>query len=457
MSENDELDLLHGTIGDKLIRIALPLALTAVLQQLFNAADIAVVGRFVGEGAMAAVGGSAPVIALVVNLFTGLSMGANVVLAQMIGQGDHEGLGKAVHTSILFALFGGLLFAALCECAAAGILPLLSVPAEVRAMTLTYLRIYFLGLPVIFLYNFEAAVFRSRGDTRTPLLVLTVSGAANVLLNLLFVLGFGMAAGGVAAATVLSNLLSAAALFALLCRSRTELRVVPRELRIEPRLLRSILRIGVPAGLQNMVFALANVCVQSAINSLGTTIIAASSAAYNLEILSYYFCSSFAHACTTAVGQNYGAGQPERCRRTLRVTLGLDFLFTAASGALLLLFAAPLLSLFNGDSEVVRYGAYRLRMLIPCYGFSILIDCLSGYLRAFGEAAAPALASLVCACGTRIAWVFLVFPRHRSFEHLMLVYPLTLGATALVITLYWALWQRKQTGGAAHGMAQKKL
>lgn len=438
-----KLDLLHGSIGDKLIRIALPLAMTAVLQQLFNAADIAVVGRFVGEGAMAAVGGNAPVIGLVVNLFTGLSLGANVVLSQMIGQGDHEGLRRAVHTSILFALLGGVLFAVGGELAAAKLMPLLSVPEEVRGMALTYLRIYFLGLPVIFLYNFEAAVYRARGDTATPLIVLTVSGVANVLLNLVFVLALDMNAGGVAAATVLSNLFSASALFVLLCRSKSELRVVPRELRFDRAMLRRILRIGIPAGLQNMVFALANVCVQSAINSLGTTIVAASSAAYNLEILSYYFCNSFAQACTTVVGQNYGAGELERCRKTLRVTLALDFLFTAASGALLILFAEPLLRLFNDAPEVVRYGAFRLRVLIPCYAFSIMIDVFSGYLRAFGESVAPAVASLVCACGTRIAWVFFIFPHHRSFEHLIRVYPITLGATALVIVAWWAVWQRK--------------
>ena len=443
MAKRGELDLLHGTIGDKLIRIALPLALTAVLQQLFNAADIAVVGRFVGEDAMAAVGGNAPVVALVVNLFTGLSLGANVVLAQMIGQGDRDGVRRAVHTAILFALLGGVIFAAAGELGAARLLPLLSVPEAVRGMALQYLRLYFLGLPVIFLYNFEAAVYRSRGDTATPLIVLTVSGAANVALNLVFVLVFRMGASGVAAATVLANLFSAAALFVLLCRSKTELRVVPRELRVDRAMLRNILRIGIPAGLQSMVFALANVCVQSAINSLGTTIIAASSAAYNLEILSYYFCNSFAQACTTVVGQNYGAGQLERCRKTLRVTLVLNYVFTAASGALLLIFANRLLALFNDAPEVIRYGAYRLRMLVPCYAFSVLIDVFSGYLRAFGEATGPAVASLICACGTRIAWVFLIFPNHRSFEHLMHVYPISLGATALTIVAWWAIWQKR--------------
>lgn len=448
MAKSSELDLLHGTIGDKLIRIALPLALTAGLQQLFNAADVAVVGRYVGGGAMAAVGGSAPLVALVVNLFTGLSLGANVVLSQLIGQGDRDMTRKAVHTSVLFALLGGVIFAALGELTAAELLPLLSVPEEVRDMALLYLRIYFLGLPVIFLYNFEAAVYRSRGDTGTPLAVLTVSGAVNVLLNLLFVLKCNMAAGGVAAATVIANLLSAAALFILLCRSDSELRVVPRELRVEPAMLRGILRIGVPAGLQNMVFALANVCVQSAINSLGTTIIAASSAAYNLEILAYYFCNAFAAACTTVVGQNYGAGRLDRCRRTLRLTLALDFAFTAAVGAVLMVFAKPLLGLFNGDADVVRYGAFRLRLLVPCYAFSIMIDVFSGYLRAFGESAAPAAASLICACGSRFLWVFFVFPRHRAFEHLMLVYPITLGMTAAVIVAWWAMWQRRQTSTA---------
>jgi len=439
-----EPDLLHGSIADKLLYIALPLAATAVLQQLFNAADIAVVGRFVGESAMAAVGGNAPVVALLVNFFVGISLGTNVIISQFIGQQNHEGVHQAVQTSVLFALLGGVAFSALGELIAPWLLSLLSVPEDVVGMALTYLRIYFLGLPVIFLYNFESAIFRAKGDTRTPLMVLTVSGALNVALNLFFVLSLGMAVEGVALATLASNLVSAVVLFILLCRSTSDVHLDVRALRFDGKTLQRILRVGIPAGIQSAVFSISNICVQSAINSLGTTVIAASSAAFNLEIFAYYMLNSFSQAGTTIVGQNYGAGNLERCHKTLRITLLVDLAVTALSCTLILLFSSPLLSIFNGNPDVIHYGTIRLRYLFASYAFAMLVDVFSGYLRGFGESMLPAISTLVCAVGVRIFWVYVVFPQHRSFAGLMLAYPISQALNACAMITMWLVFRKKR-------------
>ncbi len=275
--------MLHGSIWDKLLMFALPLAATGMLQQLFNAADVAVVGRFVGPNAMAAVGSNSAIIGLLVNGFVGISLGANVVISRFTGQGNAEGIGKSVHTSVLFSLIGGVVITLLGELIAPALLGLMSVPDEVFPMALAYLRVYLLGMPVIFLYNFESAIFRSQGDTKTPLVCLVISGVLNVFLNLFFVCVVGMTADGVATATVLSNLVSSALLFVLLRRRKDLIRLEVSRLRIHTDVLGSIVRIGLPAGLQSMVFSLSNMCIQSAINSLGADVMAASSAAFNNE------------------------------------------------------------------------------------------------------------------------------------------------------------------------------
>ena len=440
MNARREIDLLHGTIADKLLFIALPLAATGFLQQLFNAADVAVVGRFVGQSAMAAVGSNAPVVNLLVNLFIGISLGTNVLIAQFIGQGDRDGAKRAVQTSVLFSLLAGVAFGVLAELAAPRLLPLLAVPEDVAGMALTYLRVYFLALPALFLYNFESAVFRARGDTRTPLLVLAVSGAVNVALNLFFVLVLHMAVAGVALATLASGGLSASLLFLLLWRDGT---IDPRALRLDGALLSRMLRIGLPAGVQSAVFSVANICIQSAVNSLGTTVMAASAAAFNVEIFAYFVLNSFGQAITTLVGQSYGAGDLPRCRRTLRVGLGIDAAFTAAACGTILAFSVPLLSLFNGDPAVVSAGVTRVRYVCLSYAFSLLIDAFSGYMRGFGRSVIPAAVALVCIVGVRLTWVYAFFPLRRSFGFLMFVYPVSMALTAATMVACYFLFRRR--------------
>ncbi|MBD5148382.1 MAG: MATE family efflux transporter [Oscillibacter sp.] len=429
----DRMDMINGSLGDKIIKYAIPLAATGILQQLFNAADLAVVGQFAGKQAMAAVGGNAPVIGLLVNLFVGISLGSNVIIARSIGQKDGARITKAVHTSVVVALLGGLFLAALGELLAPGVVRLLDVPEDVYPLAVKYLRIYLAGMPVILLYNFEAAIFRSCGNTRTPLFALLVSGVLNVILNLFFVLGFGMDVDGVAAATVIANLVSSVILFLALVRTDLPVRVEPRRLRIHGDVLGQILKVGVPAGVQGMIFSFANIIIQSAVNSLGTTVMAASSAAYNLEIFSYYIMNSFGQACTTFVGQNYGAGKGDRCRKTVRLCLLQSAVGTIVSGGLILLFSHPLLSIFNRDPDVIAAGRIRLEYIFAAYLFSFAQEVLSGYLRGFGVSFIPAACAVIGICGVRLTWIFTVFRRSPSFATIMQVYPLSLGVTAAVI------------------------
>ena len=330
-----------------------------------------------------------------------------------------------------FGHVGGVVAVKL-EAAAAPLLGMLNVPEDVFPFALLYLRIYLLGLPVIFLYNFEAAIFRSVGDTRTPLIALTFSGVLNVVLNLFFVIVLKMTVNGVAIATVISNAVSSLLLLYRLIHTDMAIRVSARALQFDRASFRKIVQIGLPAGIQSAVFAFANIIVQAAINSLGTVVIAASSAAYNIEITAYYMFNSFSQACTTFVGQNYGARQLDRCRRTLALCLPEDVLVTVTVMGVVLCFGHSLLALFNRD-PVIALGYTRLSIIFFGYLFSLLYELMSGYLRGFGISLAPAVLTTLGVCGIRIFWVQAVFPRHADFQTLMLVYPLSLFVTAVLI------------------------
>ena len=429
------LDMLNGPIWNKLPRYALPVAATGILGQLFNAADIAVVGNFTGDmrtAAVAAVGANSPVIGLLLNLFIGIALGANVVIANAIGRGDRETVHRAVHTSIVTALIGGVIVAVFGQFIAAGLMGLLNVPDDVYPLALAYLRIYLLGMPVILLYNFEAAIFRSVGDTKVPLIALTVSGVLNVILNLFFVIVLKMNVNGVAIATVISNAVSSALLLRRLLRGDL-VRVELKQLRIDPAVFRKIMRIGLPAGIQGAIFSLSNIIIQSAINSLGTVVMAASSASFNIEIIAYDVLNSFSQACTTFVGQNYGAGKIDRCKKTMLLSLGEDIIASAIAIVLVLLTGKYLLAIFNNDPQVIEIGYSRLLILFGSYIFSLTYEILSGYLRGFGISLVPAILTLFGVCGVRIVWINTVFPLHQTFRSIMLVYPISLATTALLI------------------------
>ena len=436
MTKQRHMDMLNGPLWSKLPRYALPVAATGILGQLFNAADVAVVGNFTGElrtVAVAAVGANSPVIGLLLNLFIGIALGANVVIANAIGRGDRETVHRAVHTSIVTALVGGVLVALFGQLIAGGLMGLLNVPEDVYPLALSYLRIYLLGMPVILLYNFEAAIFRSVGETRVPLVALAMSGVLNVLLNLFFVAVLHMTVNGVAIATVIANGVSSLILLWKLLHTDKCVRVSRSDLCIDRQSLLRIVQIGLPAGIQSAVFAMANIVIQSAINSLGTTVIAASSAAFNLEILAYYVLNSFSQACTTFVGQNYGAGNMRRCRKVLGLCLAEDAIASAAAIGLILISGKFLLSIFNHDPEVIQIGYVRLVSIFSAYVFSMLYEVMSGYLRGFGISLVPAILTTIGVCGIRFAWIYIVFQKSQTFQTIMLVYPVSLAATAVLI------------------------
>lgn len=431
-----KLDMLNGSIWNKIPQYALPVAATGILEQLFNASDIAIVGNFTGSqstASVAAVGANSPLIGLILNLFIGIALGANVVIANAVGRKDKKQIHDAVHTSIVAALLGGVLLAILGELLVSTILQQLNVPAEVFPLALRYMRIYLIGMPAILLYNFESAVFRSVGETKMPLIALAFSGVLNVLLNLFFVIVCHRNVDGVAIATVISNVVSSCFLFYKLLKTDKFIHVDIKDLRIEMATFGKILKIGLPAGIQSAVFAIANIVIQAAINSLGTIVIAASSAAFNIEIFAYYIMNSFSQACTTFVGQNYGARQMKRCKKTLALCLIEDVIASAAAILIILFVGRQLLAIFNHDPQVIELGYTRLLLVFTAYIFSMMYELMSGYLRGFGISLVPALLTILGVCGVRIAWVYGVFPSSRTFRTLMMAYPISLSVTAVLI------------------------
>ncbi len=431
--EKKQMDMLHGAIWPKVLQFALPLAATSILQQLFNSADIAVLGRFAGKHAMAAVGSTAPIVGLLVNLFVGISVGANVIISNYTGQNNEKKVSEATHTSVILALICGFLVAGIGQIIAGPMVNLLGTPAEISSMAVKYLRIYFGGMPFVMLYNFESAIYRSQGNTGTPLLCLSISGIINVVLNLVFVLGLHMDVDGVATATVVANMVSSLLLLFLLTRQKGAIRIRRSEFRMNRCLLQRILRIGIPSGIQGMVFSISNLVVQSAINSLGSDVVAGSAAAFNLEIIGYYILNSFGQAAVTFIGQNYGAGNLKRCRSVTKQVMLLDEIFTVVVAALLIIFGHQLLAIFNTDPQVIRYGYIRMYTLLSAEVINVVIEVLSGTMRGYGTSMIPAAVTFVGICGTRILWVYTVFRAVPSWNCLMAVYPISWLVTMIVM------------------------
>ena len=367
-------DLTQGSILDKVLLFAIPLALTTMLQQLFNATDVAVVGKFASKEAMAAVGGNASVISLLVNFFTGVSIGANVIIARYIGAKDPDRAHKAVNTAMVLSVLCGIFVAVLGNIIAVPVVDLLGVPEEVAPYSVLYLRIYFGGAPFILLYNFEAAIFRSNGNTRTPLICLFIGGLLNVAANLVFVLVLHMDVDGVAIATVLSNAVSSMLMLRQLTREDSLIHVDLRQLGADRESAGLIFRIGLPAALQSMVFSISNICIQSAINSLGADVMAASSAAFNIEVFIFFIINAFGQTLVTFVGQNHGAGEYKRCREVVRKTLVVDWCITMAASFAMALAAEKLMGLFTDDPGIVAFGALRIRILMYAETLNVFMD-----------------------------------------------------------------------------------
>lgn len=432
---NTNIDILHGSLWRDIPLFALPVAITGILEQLSNLIDTLMIGHFSPDGGtlgMAAVGSTTPIATLLIMLFVGLSLGANVTIAHAVGAGDHERANRCAHTAVVLALLG-VVATILMEIASRPVLQCLSVPPEIFNDALIYLRVYLLGIPAILLFNFEAAVFRSVGVTRMPLVALAISAALNVVLDGAFVAFLGWGAAGVALATVLCYIVSSGFLFTRLLKADEAIRIDPRRLRIDRESVTKIVRIGLPAGIQGSVFSLANILIQTCINSLGAQVVAASSAALALEFVCYSLLNSFSQACTTFVGQNNGAGNLERCKKVLKVALIEDAIITIVMIALVVWQGRTILALFSSDAEVLDIAYVRVCTLFPAYVFSMAYENMSGYLRGFGISALPSALTAIGVCGTRFFWALVVFPAHPTFATVMLAYPISFGTTALLI------------------------
>lgn len=437
-----DIDMLHGPLLGPLTAFALPLAFTAVLQQLFNTADVFILGQYVGSNAIAAVGNNLPIISLFVTLFVGVSLGANVVIARCIGGHRLKETMDAVHTAFLLALLLGVVLTVIGELSARWMLMALDVPEEVMDSAELYLRIYMLGMPAIGLYNFESAIFRSRGNTQTPLYALAVASVLNIVLNLFSVTVVDWGIAGVAAATVVANYVAAALLFRALCEAHGTIHLEPGALRWHGSYVREILRIGLPAGIQGMVFCLSNLVIQAAINSLWATVMAASSAAFIVEINIYCFMMSFGQAVTTFVGQNYGAANIERCRAVFHAGLKLMTTFTIVVPALACLFAPQLVAIFDQHPDVIAIACTRIYYVVGFYILDGTIELFSGALRGYGCSMPPAVITLVAICGVRVLWIYTAFVAWPSFATIMMSYPVSWAPTVILMALLYRFYIR---------------
>ena len=417
-----------GSLVPKMIAFAVPVILSGLLQLLFNAADLVVVGRFAGSEALAQVGATGAITRLIVNLFVGMSVGASVVVSHAFGSKDAEGISDAVHTTMLFSLLGGLVVGAAGFILTPALLRMMGTPEEIMDGAVLYMRIILIGAPITCIYNYGAATLRAVGDTRRPLYFLTAAGILNVVLNLFFVIVLRMAVAGVALATVLSQALSMVLVLRTLMQSDADYRLVPKKLRINGKILARLLRIGVPAGIQGCLFSISNVVVQSALNTFGTVTISGVTAANSVEGFMFCAVDAFNHAATAAIGQNMGAREYGRVRLTVRTSTVMVIVVSLVLSGIFILLRSPLVSIYASDPEVIEWGAKKLMISMPIYFFGGLMNMMAGVNRGLGYSMLPTVISLIGACAFRLIWIWTVWAAFAatpsSFFVLYVSYPI---------------------------------
>ncbi|MCR4877293.1 MAG: MATE family efflux transporter [Clostridiales bacterium] len=444
-----EIDMTTGPLIPKILQFSLPLMLTGILQLLYNAADVIVVGNFAGHTALAAVSSTGSLINLLVNVFMGLSVGASVVIAQAFGAGDMQRMRRAEHTAMTLALFMGIGVGIMGFVLARPLLEWMDSPEDVIGGATLYVRIYFVGMPANMLYNFGAAVLRAVGDTRRPLYYLSISGLVNVLLNLVLVIVFHMGVAGVAIATVASQVVSMVLVLLCLLRSHGPIRLELKECRVDRASALGMLRVGLPAGLQGSLFSISNVLIQSAVNSFGSMVVAGNGVASNIEGFVYTAMNAQYQACMTFASQNYGAGKMDRVKKTLWCCLGIVVVIGLGSGLLVYAFGAPLMSLYNSDPEVISDGLVRMGIILPTYFLCGMMDVMVGQLRGIGYSIMPMIVSLAGACGLRIIWIMTVFAANPTLPVLYYSYPISWGVTFAIHMISYLIASRKKLNPAA--------
>ncbi len=424
------VDMLEGDLFINILLFALPVTASGIIQLLFNAVDMIVVGQFSGSSSMAAVSSTSSLISLITNLFIGLSVGSSVCIARRIGSGDYERISDAVQTSITLALIFGVILMGFGIVFSRTLLEMMKSPVDVIDLSTLYLRVYFTGMPATMVYNFASAVLRAKGDTKRPLLALTISGVLNAVLNLFFVVSLKMDVAGVALASSLSAYVSAIIVLIVLVTDPGFTRFDPKHLYIENGAFADIAKVGIPAGIQSTVFSISNVVIQSSINSFGSAAMAGNGAGSSISNFIYSGMNSFYQTCLTFTSQNIGAGKIDRVKKILILCL-LDVAVTGiVLGWAAVFFGEPLLSLYTHDPEVVYYGMIRLRYICIPYFIYGMMDVLVGSLRGMGSSVAPMIVSLLGVCAFRLLWVYTFFQVHNTFEDLFLSYPVSWIITA---------------------------
>ena len=438
-----EMDMCNGPLLGKIIVFAIPVMLSGILQLLFNAADIVVVGRFAGNEALAAVGSTSSLINLLVNLFIGLSVGTNVLVARFYGAGLKRELNEVVHTAIATAIVSGAILVVI-GCALAGpALRLMGTPDDVINLAALYMRIYFCGMPVMMVYNFGSAVLRAVGDTKRPLYYLLIAGVINVVLNLIFVIIFHMSVAGVALATVISQTVSAILVLRCLIKTESDYQLRLRELRIIPDKLIKMTQIGVPAGLQGALFSISNVLIQSSVNSFGSIAMAGNAAGSNLEGFVYTSMNSMYQTAISFTGQNYGAMKYDRIKKILAICLGMVVVIGVVMGHGMYFFADKLLLLYSTDPEVIEVGVMRMGIILTFYFICGMMDVMVGMMRGMGYSIAPMLVSLSGACLFRVVWIYTIFREIRTLQCLYWSYPISWTLTfAVHFICFWVVYRK---------------
>lgn len=448
-----EIDMCNGSLSGKILLFTLPLMLSGILQLLFNAADVVVVGRFAGNEALAAVGSTGALTNLLVNMFIGLSVGANVLVARYYGAKQEEEASRTVHTSMLISGIGGIILAVLGIVLARPLLQLMDTPENVIGHSVLYMRIYFLGMPVMLVFNFGSAILRAVGDTRRPLLYLIIAGVINVALNLWFVIGFHMGVAGVALATVISQCVSTGLIVRSLLKSEGCLQLRIDRLRMDWKKFGKIAAIGLPAGLQGSLFSISNVLIQSSVNSFGSVAMAGNTAASNIESFVYVAMNSVHQTAVSFTGQNLGGKKYDRIKQILIECLLFVTIIGLVLGNGAFLIGRRLLGFYSSDAEVIAYGLQRMKIIATWYFWCGIMDVLVGSIRGLGYAVMPMIVSLLGACAFRVVWIYTFFRWDRTLRTLYISYPISWALTAAVHLICFIIVYRKLKESSYHGNA----
>lgn len=445
--KSNQMDMIHSSLWKCILLFALPVALSNIMQQLFNSVDMAVVGQFAGDDALAAVSANSAVTALFINVISGLSVGPNVVVAKLVGQGRKKEVQDAVHTVIAFALVFGFILFGIGQVAAPLILSLISTPENILGLAKVYLRIYFVGIPFFVLYNFGAAILRSIGDTKRPLYCLMFSGVLNALLNLVLVIVFKLGVAGVAIATSVSNMVSAGIVLTLLLHEEELIRVSLGKIRIHKEYMMKIWKVGTPAALQSAVFSVSNVCIQSGINSFGENAISGSTVGLTFEYFTYYIIVAFSQAAVTFSSQNYGARELKRCKKICWICMTEGMLLTMVLSTIFTVWGRTFVGLYTTNTVVMAYALIRMHHVMMIEFLTGSYEIAGSVLRGVGYSLLPAILTVLGSVCFRIFWLFAIFPKRHTFDMLMTVYPVSWVLTGGMVLLAYFVVTKKLFSG----------